>query len=179
MWNYFPILPKSDEASSPPRPPIPPLLFSSLSIGTHICSIEHMWRREESLWEPVPFFHCAGPQDQTQVISLGGRHLSWPSHLSKPHQTFSMQLNCVFQLQKILIHFKYGFCLINFLFSLWLDVHTVLWTHVLFFQMFDLLLDALHLDSLFKPIFVERKCHEDKDQDCSTCCYSSSSEQNT
>lgn len=118
-------------------PPVCPLLFSSLSIGTHICALEHMLRREDSLWESVPFFHCAGPQYQTQVMRLGCRHLSWLSHLSNPHHTFPMQLNCVFQLQKILIHFKYGFCLINFLFSLWLDVHTVLWTHVLFFHVFD------------------------------------------
>lgn len=42
--------------------------------GGHMCAMIHVWRSEDNVWESV--LSClVGIGGQTQVISLGGKHL--------------------------------------------------------------------------------------------------------
>lgn len=47
-------------------------------------SCVHMGKSENSLWELVLSFHCAGPRDWAQIIRLGGRCLYRVSCISGP-----------------------------------------------------------------------------------------------
>lgn len=54
---------------------------------THACVHSHLlqacvWRSEDNQEEPFFSFHLMGPQDQRQVVRLGGKHLYLLSHYS-------------------------------------------------------------------------------------------------
>lgn len=77
---------------SPPNPPpsVAPIgmhchtqpLTVFLSLFLHgqeaMCATTLVWRSEATMQESVLSFHHAGSKNQTQVIRLGGKHLSLP-----------------------------------------------------------------------------------------------------
>jgi hypothetical protein len=46
----------------------------SMYIYECVYAIAHVWRLGDNLGKSVISFHCVGPNDPTQIISLGGRH---------------------------------------------------------------------------------------------------------
>ena len=61
-----------------------------MSVSRCVLFAPHMWRSEDILQELVLSYYV-GPSDQTQVDSLGGKHLSLPAdmfqrvHVLKDH----------------------------------------------------------------------------------------------
>lgn len=66
------------------------------------CVVAHamvpVWEAEDTLWELVLSFHCVDPENQTQILSLGGKvpvtHTASPldgALLGPPNQTTTRQ----------------------------------------------------------------------------------------
>lgn len=57
----------------------------------HACSVVHMWRSGDNLWEFVFSFHRVGSRNPTQIAKLAGKFLNLLNYLTNPRPAFELR----------------------------------------------------------------------------------------